>query len=354
MRKPIQSTAGVQWLAVVALTLFSFGCTGKSADSVPQFQLAWSEYPSWSVFGVADQRGLVDGAAGKMGPIEKKWNVDIVLKQADYVPCLSFYASKAVDAVCVANIDALSPALARKSVAILPTSHSYGADACIVVGVADVKSLAKVKVYGLEASVSEYCFIRNLEVLGENPDDFQFVNRDPAAAATAMETNPQETKAIVVWNPFVMQTLKNNPDAQVLFDSRTIEEEILDLVVMGQDALEKPGGPEFASAVADMFYQVNELLAAPATQDATLQAIGAKFSDLTASEMKTVLDQTRMYGTRDAAQQLYDSTKLKEKMGVVVDFCVRNGNVESAPSLGFGGDSGDLTFRSEYFLREKP
>ena len=48
----------------------------------PVFSLAWSEYPSWSVFGVADKEGLLDGKEGALGTIEKKWNVDIVLNYA--------------------------------------------------------------------------------------------------------------------------------------------------------------------------------------------------------------------------------------------------------------------------------
>src|SRR4051812_33100189 len=49
--------------------------------AAPQFSLAWSEYPSWSVFGVAHMQKLIDGAAGKQGPLETKWNIDIVLKE---------------------------------------------------------------------------------------------------------------------------------------------------------------------------------------------------------------------------------------------------------------------------------
>ena len=41
------------------------------------------------VFGVAHAFKLIDGAKGKMGPIEQKWSVDIELKEADYDACLS-------------------------------------------------------------------------------------------------------------------------------------------------------------------------------------------------------------------------------------------------------------------------
>ncbi|MEM7166942.1 MAG: lipoprotein [Planctomycetota bacterium] len=329
--------------AAVTLT----GCD-SAASNQPSFTLAWSEYPSWSVFGVADQKKLIDGAKGKLGPIEEKWQVDIVLRQADYDPCLSMFASNVIDAVCMTNMDALNPALGRRSVAILPTSTSVGADACVTVGIDSVAQLRGTPVYGLEKSVSEYCFVRNLELLGEKESDHKFTNMDPAAAATALQTNSAETKAIVVWNPFVMQTLKAKKDAKVLFDSSTIPEEIIDMVVIGRDALDKPGGDRFAHAVIDAFYQLNAMMAAPATGDDTLKAIGAKFSDLSLEEMREVVKQTRFYSTPDAAIRLFEGDKLKETMTNVVAFCVDHGIVDKAPTIDYGMGKSDLTFSGEY------
>ena len=77
----------LHWSFIAACLAFAAGC-GSGTDNEtspetkpPSFSLAWSEYPSWSVFGVAhDVAKLVDGAKGKLGPIETKWNVDIVLR----------------------------------------------------------------------------------------------------------------------------------------------------------------------------------------------------------------------------------------------------------------------------------
>ncbi|MBT6103559.1 MAG: hypothetical protein HOH62_06620, partial [Verrucomicrobia bacterium] len=57
------------------------GCSGSKetgtqgsggTEPVPSFSLAWSEYPSWSVFGVADANGIINGKKGELGPVEKK------------------------------------------------------------------------------------------------------------------------------------------------------------------------------------------------------------------------------------------------------------------------------------------
>ncbi len=202
-------------LSLLILGSLIGGCTTKpnpnldsgnegdtSNGAAPVFKLAWSEYPSWSVFGVADMNGIIDKEEGKLGTVEKKWNVDIVLKETDYDTCITMYGSNTVDAVCITNMDILAPALGRNSVAILPTSTSDGADACIGVGIADVDALAGVTTYGLEKSVSQYTFERNLELLGKDPADYPFKNMDPGAAAQAMQTNQENISSIVVWNPF--------------------------------------------------------------------------------------------------------------------------------------------------------
>ena len=193
--------------ALLCTTLLICGCKEEASSSgtstvVPSFSLAWSEYPSWSTFGVAHSYDLINGEEGELGPIEKKWNVDIILVQADYDPCLTMYGSSKCDAVCITDMDILSPALTRPSVIVLPTSTSHGGDACIVSGnITDVKQLKGKKIYGLAKSVSEYCFVRNLELLGEKEADYDFSNMDPGAAAVAMQQKKAGFEAVVVWNP---------------------------------------------------------------------------------------------------------------------------------------------------------
>ena len=111
---------GMCYVSIVSFALY--GCTGGS--STPTFTLAWSEYPSWSVFGVAHEQKLINGERGELGSIETRWGVDIVLKEVDYDTCITMYSSSTCDAVCITNMDILSPSLGRESVAVLPTSTS--------------------------------------------------------------------------------------------------------------------------------------------------------------------------------------------------------------------------------------
>ena len=326
------------------------GSGGDNTSAGNSFVLAWSEYPSWSVFGVAEKMGLIDGAAGKHGTVEDKYGIDIVLKQLDYDPCLAAYANKQVDAVCITNMDALIPAEEIPSVAILPTSTSNGADACISVGIDSIEALKEYEVFGLEKTVSEYCFVRNLEERGLSPTDYKFSNKDPGAAAQAMQLKDPSTHAIMVWNPFVLQTLKERSDAEVLFDSSTIPGEIIDMVVVSKEALHRPGGEKFAHAVIEAFYAVNDAIADPGTGDETLVAIGEKFSNLGLEDMKKVVKQTEFYKNPGEALELFSGDMLPAVMKKVVAFCVKYSVVEYQPNVAYGAQTSEahLVFDPTY------
>lgn len=358
MKKMFDSKTLIHWTFIAACLAFAAGC-GSGTDSEtasseetkpPSFSLAWSEYPSWSVFGVAHVAKLVDGAEGKLGPIETKWNVDIVLREADYDGCITMYGAAQVDAACLTNIDALNPSLARPSAMILPTSTSAGADACIVTGaIQTVQDLRGKKVFGLQKSVSEYCFVRNLEILGEKESDHNFSNLDPSAAAIALQQKQAGTEAIVVWNPFVMETLEKRADARVLFDSSALPNEIIDAVIIAQDSLQKSGGKEFACALIDAFYAVNRRIADPSTRNDTLIALGEKFSDLDLGSMEIVVEQTKFFGTPKEGKDILAGAELPDIMKKVADFCLDHAMVERKPTLSYGGEgAADLRFDPAY------
>lgn len=341
---------GLLSLALVTTPLL-VGCGGggQSSSDRPVFSLAWSEYPSWSVFGVAHERGLIDKAEGKLGEVEKKWGVDIVLVQTDYDSCLTQYASSTVDAVCMTNMDALAPATSLDSVAILPTSTSRGADACITVGIDSLDDLKEVETFGLEKSVSQYAFERCLEKKGLDPSEFKFRNMDPGNAALAMQTGDKNIKSIMVWNPFVLQTLRDRDGSKRIFDSQEIPEEIIDMVVASKASLAKPGGDKFAGAVIDAFYRVNALLADEAERSTTLTQLGEKFSSLGVDDMEIVVQETQMYATAAEGIGLFEKASFAEQtMPTVVQFCTSHDIVDTAPTVAFGDPSAQLNFDASY------
>ena len=346
-------------IAVICLALLFAGC-GKNEDSssttgttdsasVASFTLAASEYPSWSVFDVAHEMKLIDKEKGKLGSIEKAHGVDIVLKMVDYDTCISMYGSKTADAVCITNIDILSPSLGRDSVAILPTSTSVGSDACIVEKSVTLEALKGKTTHGLENSVSQYVFERCLEIKGLKPADYKFKNMDPQAASVAFQNKQESIESVMVWNPFVMQTLRKRADSKVLFDSKEIPEEVIDMVVVGKDSLAKDGGDKFAKAIVEVFYAVNKALADEKTGDQAYVALGKKFSSLDAKDMREVCTQTVFYKNAAEAKALFTKKSFQEKtMPTVVDFCLSHKLVDKKPTVGYDDDKAQLNFSTKY------
>ena len=330
------------WLCFVAVFLF-IGCqpqtkvfdgstelkkevavSAASSTTLPVFTLNWSEYPSWSVFGVLADLGQINPEkGGTHGAIETQNGVDIVLVQADYDTCITNYGEGNADAVCITNTDI--PNLSRRvsSVAILVTSTSSGADALVVSN--DIKSwddLKNVTIRGLEKSVADYCFTRNVEVAGLKRSDFKFENQDPGAAAQAMQQGQTGYKAVQLWNPYKNQTLETAKDVYSFVDSSKIPNEILDMVVVSRSALDREGGRKFATAVCDAFYTFNKLLESPAERDEDLVSLGSKFSNLNANQMSQCLKETVFYATPNTGSPVFREENLRETMTKITNWCV--------------------------------
>lgn len=331
---------------ITTLALSLSVCIAQAADT---FKLAVSEYPSWSLFLTAHDLGLIDMNEDELGPIEKKWDVDIVLIETDYDTCITLYGSGQVDAACLTNMDSLAPSLQIPSVAILPTSTSDGADQCITTKqYTSLTELQETPVYGLENSVSQYLFDRYIEDQGMNPADFKFEMMDPAAAATAFLQG--QLDAIVVWNPFCLEIKAQDKEARTLFSSKSIPNEIIDMVTMSRASLEKPKGEAFACAIIDTYYAFNKLLDSPKTRDEALIALGQRFSKLGLADMRKIVTETRFYGTPTSGTDLFNGAELPKTMDKVSAFCVKQGIVAESPSLAFGKTDAkaNLSFDPQY------
>ncbi len=345
---------GVMMLKKIIISVFVgiVMLAGSSFARVPVFTIAVSEYPSWSgTFLTACDIGLIDGAKGKLGPIEKKWKVDLVVKDTDYDACITLFVNGNVDAACLTNIDSLAPSMTRKAVAILPTSTSAGADACLVQpDINTVKDLMATTTRGLAASVSEYAFDKGLEALGENPKSYKFENLDPVQVGVVLQSG--KIKAGVTWNPVVMETLKANQKLKRLFDSSLIKGHIIDMVTASRESLDKEGGKAFACAVVDTYYTVCRLMESDKTRDKTLTSMGVRFANLGLKDMRVIVKETQFYSTPEKGLALFKGAELPKVMEKhIVPWTVEKGLVDkdSVPVIVFGNDSGaDLCFDPQY------
>lgn len=324
---------------------------GSATTVLPTFSLASSEYPSWSVFMVARKAGLIGKDGGEPGLLEKKWGIRVRLDVKDYDTCLANFGSKTADAVCMTNIDSLNPALGRPCTAILPTSTSRGADKWIALNAKTIDDMKGIKTFGLAKSVSEYVFVRGLEKAGKNRQDFPFENLDPAAAATAFQTGSKDITAICVWNPFALQAMRSNKKAITLIDSGSIPEEVIDMVVVGNDALQREGGDKFAALLCDVFYNVCSRMTNDTSSDKVFKALGEDFCNLDIPDMKICCKETAFYATPEDGMKLFTNENFQNNtMPKVIQTCQEIGILKSgeAPTIGWGNSSKQLNFDTQY------
>lgn len=346
-------------LALLPL-LTTIGCNQSTTTKVesktvvadmPEFTLWASEYPSWSTFAVAQKAGLIGKPGGVPGTLEKKWGVRMKLEMKDYDPCIAAYGAGTIDAVCMTNIDSLNPSMGRPSTAIMPTSTSAGADKVIAVGFKTIEELKGHITYGLDKSVSRYNHYRGLEIKGFSPDEFKFENFDPAAVASAIQTKSEKVKAGSIWNPYALQTVRSSNDIDVLWTSELIPEEIVDMVVMANDALKRPGGEKFACLVCDVQYTVCNKMNDEKTADITFKALGEDFCKLDVPDMKICCHETSFYASPEDGIKLFKNPNFQNnKMPKVIQTCHNIKILEGPeqPTIGWDDETKQLNFSTKY------
>lgn len=343
-------------LFAMAMT-FVAGCKDKPSTSsttgtadIPTFTLAWNQYPSSAVYPVAQELGLISPEKDKLGTLEQKWGIKLNLKETGYDTLLTLYGAKQVDAVTIVNLDALATSSDRAGVAIIPVSTSRGGDAVVAVNaVQNMSDLKGQTVYGLEKSVSQYMFERNLELAGLNPKDFTYKNMDPEQVAQALQTHQKQINAGAIWNPYIMQTLNTNKDTHVLFGSDKIPDEIVDVIWAGRDSLQKPGGDKFGALIADIYYEVNRQLKDPATHDKVATLLGQKTNGLSREQMDSeILVKTVFYPTAESAINLVTNKDWQTKNANVTKWAIAHGVVTGQPTVGYDDEKAQVNYSTKY------
>jgi ABC-type nitrate/sulfonate/bicarbonate transport system substrate-binding protein len=322
---------------VLSLVLAS---TSQAAESkLPVFTIASSEYPSWATLFAAHHAKLIQQEEGKVGELEQKYGVDVVVEWMDYDSCIGKYASGIVDAVAITNFDVLPVTVGRSSVAFLATSTSFGAD--MVIGekkYTNLASLAGVPIHGLKYSVAQYNVERNLEVAGLDPTKFKFVNMDPGTASQQLQTG-QLAGVGAIWEPYVTQTLsKSATRNHGIASSRAIPDEIVDMFVVGADVLGRPGGVEGVQCVTDAYYAVNRMLADPATAEKIRGAIAARFADLNDAQVQDMLTRCKFYGTPELGAPIFAESHMAPIIVRQADFHAKYDRFPEGrrPVVGYG------------------
>jgi NitT/TauT family transport system substrate-binding protein len=301
-------TAGVA-AATVTFGLSVASCskpasqTAAQAPAAPdkEYVIGWTIYAGWMPWPYAQQAGIVQKWADK-------YHVKLKLVQInDYVESLNQYTAGKLDGVTATNMDTLTiPAAGgRDSTVIEVGDYSNGNDGVVL---KDAKGMTDIKdrsVNIVENSVSQYLLARGLETAGMKMSDIKLVNTSDADMVSAFAT--PATKAMVTWNPQLMEIRKQKGATEV-FNSSKIPGEIEDLLVVSTDALKE--NPNLGKALAGIWYETLSIMMKDDAQGKAAREAMAKLSGTDLPNFEAQLKTTYFYGTPTAAQAFMTSPEI--------------------------------------------
>lgn len=337
-------------LLVIGLNLILLSGCGQNNSPVsasrPTYTIMWSVYVGWMPWPYAESSGIL-----------KKWGdrygINIKLQQADYVPSIEAYVSGKVDGVLMTNMEALNFAgtAGIDSTAVIFGDYSNGNDAVITrhnLGLCDLKGK---DVNLVQYSVSHYLLGRGLEqqCAGKVQEkDLRLVNTSDSDIAPVFIANATQP-AVVTWNPMVLEILSQAKDTHKVFDSSQIPYEILDLMFLRTDAVQKH--PELARALVGAWYETLALMQAktPAVENAltVMAERGGSSLDLFKQQLAT----TNLWWTPGDAVAIARSPKIKSVMEQVADFSFKHGlygpGAQSPAAIGLQFPDGSTLGKSD-------
>src|SRR5579863_3719682 len=228
-------------LIVLLISLLGGACGERAgqtpAADKPSFVVGWSVYVGWNPWQYMAKSGILKKWADK-------YNVAIRVQRFDYAPSLDAFVAKNIDACAMTNMEALDmPAAANiDTTSIITGDYSNGNDAILTRRDLKLNQLPGRKVLLVEKTVSEYLFERAMTLNGLEDDikKVKLVNTSDSDIATAFIGDTSQD-AVVTWKPMVSQIARQN-GVKTLFNSSRIPGEIMDLMVVRTDILNRPDG----------------------------------------------------------------------------------------------------------------
>ena len=194
----------------------------------PVLKIAYSDWPGWTAWEIADKKGFF-----------KKHDVNVKLEWFEYGPSMDAFAAKKVDAVGVANGDAMVlNATGARNVTILINDYSNGNDKIVgAPGISSIKDLKGKKV-GVEIGCLSHALLINaLLKNGLKESDVTLVNMPTHQALQTLESG--EVSAVVAWVPHSVNALEKVTGSKELYPSADEPGIIYDVLAVSQESLMK-------------------------------------------------------------------------------------------------------------------
>jgi NitT/TauT family transport system substrate-binding protein len=306
--------------SATGLSLMMLASCARTEAPKPTFTLAWSVYVGYDPYPYMQRTGILKKWADK-------YNVDIQLRRLDYAASIDAFVAKTVDACAMTNMEALDmPAAAGVDTTVMfIDDFSNGNDMILARGGARLQDIPGKKVLLIEKTVSHYLLERAMALDGMESQipRLSLINTTDVDIAAAFLNDPS-IGAAVTWKPMAGQ-IEASGKAQRIFDSSQIPGEIIDVLAVRTEVLNRPdqSGDRFARALTGAWYEVMSRMASASAREEVLQKM-AEASQDTLAALKSQLATTQLFFDPAAALAFANSPGTKQKMQLVRTFCFRH------------------------------
>lgn len=350
------------WLAGLIAGALWVSCSGKKSDggapapgsAAPQvaakpsestvagreFQIAWSVWTGWMPFKLMEAKGFLAKRAADKGISVK------LVEFPAYMDSVTAFAAGKLDGCALTAMEALQPAAAGiDTVAIVVNDTSNGGDGVLVRGIDDLKGLRGKEILLAELSVSHYLLVRGLDSVGLKESDVKIKNTDGDEAGKAFVADPR-VEAVTTWNPHLFQATEAGK-GKVIFSSKQIPGEIIDLLVVNHKALDE--APGLATVLTEAWYDAMRAIEDPATREDSI-AIMAAGAHASVDEFKKMLAGTDLYSDRARGAAFLEADATKATMEKIKQFSIDHGLVKDTHfAIGYGAKATEkLRFDATY------
>ena len=316
---PVLKLRSLSRLFLLFAGLALLWCTASASAQASSFTVGWSVYAGWNPYFYMQKSGILKKWADKYG-------VQIKVQRFDYAASLDSFVAKNIDACAMTNMEALDlPAAAGvDSTVVIAGDYSNGNDQVLVRGGLTFASLPGHRVMLVQKTVSEYLLERGMVMSGNQAKlgGLKLLNTSDSDIAPAFLNN-KSNEAVVTWKPLVSQILMDK-SVHPIFTSAQIPGEILDLLVVRTEVLNRPDGQKFAKAITGAWYETMQRLSGGPQQVEALKISAAASGD-TVDSYREQLKTTALFATPKAAADFTMSPVLRQKMDLVRQFCFAHG-----------------------------
>lgn len=316
-------------LSVVLLA--GLAATASMANTLPTDKtvIGFSHYTGWEPYAYIRDYGIQKEVNEEFGT-----NIEIRM-YSTYDASLADYAGGAIHGVTMTNMDAFILSTSVPTLGIIEGDTSHGNDGVVVSGIDSCESLKGQDVYLFTQSVSHYMLNRFLDSCGLTDYDVKLKHTvndgDLPVIFNDMVSNDMPV-AIVTWNP-PLQTIRQNPKAELLFDSSKIKGEIADWLFVRNDGTVSE---KDQAALNEMWYRAMKVMTTRNAQQREMIEFMAEYSGATVPMFNEQMKTTRFFTTKEKALAEMTAPEQVETMESVISF------VEGQDLLGDYMDSSEV------------